>query len=324
VTTGKEPGSPQESARSSFSTSAAHVGLRTAQKERPAGAGHAPSAAAAILGHIAAVVGVLAGLVYLAGLVMLWIRLYRLDLPARETVAYLPREFVISIGLRDVVLPFAVTTAFVLAEFLVIETAERRRRALAQRAAERRERFGVSGPAHQSMLSKRNLYIVVIGGGAYVLAWGLFVERSLLPQALAFLVWMAVAFPALTFIGRTLRRANEEGHITRTTRRVAALLSSAIVATPLAIVLADRFYEPQDAVVCLSDSGVISGVLIGATDSAVYVGSYPESSVDNETASATPHVIAVMSDAIERYYYGPAGLTDQSAQLCRSSEGAAS
>jgi hypothetical protein len=233
-----------------------------------AGGFQLPSVVATLSAIITVVVG-LTALVYIFGGVVLWIRLHREHFPADSVVTSLPRELVIGVGLKSVIVP-TVGLAIVAAIGLVLVTVSLR--------------LGKG-------IRTRGTIALVVGAILFTM---LFVAFRGSWWALA---WIAVACAAYFLalgVGYRLK-LHRSGYWTPATIAIwAAVLG--IVGAGFRILLEWNNPSLEQAVICVNDGGTkYDGLLIGETGEAVYLG---------QGEQADRVVISIPTGRIEELWIG--------------------
>lgn len=233
------------------------------------------SDASPVLKNLAQAVGLLAGLVavvYVAGAIVLALRLFLARLPTQAVVGELPREFVISIGMAQVLLP----ALLIMLPWFVI----------------RFVRGGRSDPSRHLGLIRWPLiaaFLLTLPGLLWPVFSGFPGRRGawvlLFLPLTVFLTWLAVR-AAVVVRQAVLKRRNDE--LARAwlssapdTKlkwswsgwRAITSLGLAYVAILLApLVLVGAAFSLSDAKVCMTEGRWINGYLLGVTPKGVYVG----------------------------------------------------
>jgi hypothetical protein len=123
-----------------------------------------------VVGRVTSVLTALAaflGLVYLLGAGVLWIRLAREGLPTEVVITSLPRELLLSIGLRSIFLPALVFAGLGALVLIVVEKGPRRVRKASGRA---------SVPASTrscfcSAIFVASVVVLIVASVAFVVLW---------------------------------------------------------------------------------------------------------------------------------------------------------
>lgn len=195
------------------------------------------AAATAVLG--------LAAFVYLTGGAVLWARLRAVGLPADTVVAVLPRELLVSTGLRTVVVPTVVLSGVALVSFFIWSL-----------WAERPGWFFLAG---------LGLVIVVGGVGGGLIGFALASESKTwwfgwtVGVGLALLVGFLAGGPS------SLQRPGMS--------LLVLVLAVGVISAVVRFIVELRVPRLDSAVVCVkADATAYTGLLIGETDDAVYLG----------------------------------------------------
>jgi hypothetical protein len=210
--------------------------------------------------------------VYLVGAGVLWVRLWREGLPTDAVIAVLPRELVVAVGLRSIVVPaviLAPIAALVLWRATKIQPSNLR---------DFWEGLGGVGGAVRVLASLVAGVTVVaswlVGGPLIVVGW---------------IVGIIVVTMTSAVIGITLR--NRLSTIPGVALTALAVSSAAALARVVVELEDPRLASAE---VCVVDGGdAYDGVLIGETDQAVYLGQPP-----------SDRVVAVPRDRIGELWIG--------------------
>lgn len=198
------------------------------------------------LSQIVTFVVSLTAFIYIAGATVLWIRLFRSDLPADSVVTSLPRELVVGVGLKSVVAPSVVLAAIGAAALGVMTVALR---------------LGGTKRTHGSIavivgIAFFSAAILTLPGVGWAIGWALAAA--------------AVYFGALA-IG-WLGKWHDPAFWDRTKIALAAALIGLLGA---GIRVLTELADPRldNAVVCVNDGGSkYDGLLIGESGQAIYLG----------------------------------------------------
>jgi hypothetical protein len=199
----------------------------------------------------------LAGLVYIFGALVLWVRLARSDLPS-DVVSALPRELVIGVGLKSVVAP-SVLFAFIAAfGFVAVTYAVR------------------FGKLHEHRMNIATTHGVLAFAGGTIVIGGVFLLAALSygRPLTTMWIWAALAIAVLSlalvigWFAKKVVAATSWGP--GTIALLAAILG--LVGAFGRIVLEAADPRLEDAVVCLAEGEAYPGLLIGEASSSVYLG----------------------------------------------------
>jgi hypothetical protein len=215
---------------------------------------------ASIAGLLAAVVAV----VYVGGGALLWLRLAQLHLPAGSVIAYLPREFLVSIGLRELVLPL-VTIAVIVASLVFV----------AYDVASSRYWAAVSPRIHLMLRTRvwRAFWLVVrVAFVGVLLLYGLlgWTELSRSEKILT-VIALSVLAGGLTFV-KEVKRAYGQNEASVAQAGAIAVLGFTLACVPTVILYADVRWSPQRAVVCMARGEPIAADYIGEASDRIYLG----------------------------------------------------
>jgi hypothetical protein len=224
------------------------------------------------LGQVITVLAGVLAFVYLVGGGLMWVRLWREGLPAGAAVSPLPRELLITIGLRDVVIP-AIPLALLAA--LIIASIAYMQRVLTDTTddsdAQTRDTKDDSD-AHKRARNIRRIrwaYIVIAFLVVLVLNVGL--QLAVYGVAAQILGW-AIGLVAVVFIGWFIA-TTLSGRLTSFPAVALAALGIGLVAAAVRIGVEVWNPELEKAKVCVNDGGTpYEGDLIGQTSEAVYIG----------------------------------------------------
>jgi hypothetical protein len=230
-----------------------------------------------VLGGVAAS----AGFVYLIGGTVMWLRFRQADLPADQAVSLMPRQQLLVVGLRLMVLPCLATGA--LAWFATSRTSSIS--AVVEPDVGRfkrvRRRLGAIG--------KLRLAALLVG---FLLLAAL---ALMLPATWASLGWLVAAIMIIGFRVRQVRRLRAAQEGGRPAGRLDPRLAMALVAVVAAgvVSLARQLDQPVQllrASVQLDGGGVRTGVFVGSNGDDVLIGD-----IDKHTIVALPRerVVAV-------------------------------
>jgi hypothetical protein len=223
------------------------------------------SRAVAVLTALASVVG----FVYLLGAAVLWVRLSREHFPPEPVIVSLPRELLLSVGLRTIVLPalaYAVLASLVI---LLVKTMGRAREVAAELVDALFGEETAHPYRHQLRSALELLLFSQIGGvtSLAILGGFLLVKRSGFNEA----VWWAIGaivviLVAAVIASRWPAQIGKLGNVLRI-----AVLVSVVAAI---VRLGGEFVDPQFAqvTVCTKDGKTFSGLFIAETDSGAYLG----------------------------------------------------
>jgi hypothetical protein len=279
---------PAESGDASLKAEPAESGESGVKAEpaesRDAGANAAHPAWAALT-QAAGLLGAAAALVYLGGAIVFWLRLRALDLPADAIFSYMPREFLISVGVREVLLPLIALTALYLLLFAVTDSLEGKKKQEQEqkRATVRRQR----------RLSYVLAFLLI---GVGVIA---FITDSRPVGFLSF--YFGVLFLISTRSSPWLR-----ARLSKRSEAVKGMVMSAYVATlmlPAAIAFANWQWQPQQALICTKTGLTMTGDLIGVTADNIYI-SQPTEEQRQDSTPVTPRVVAVRGSETAHFYFG--------------------
>jgi hypothetical protein len=212
--------------------------------------------------------------VYLVGAGVLWTRLYREELPKEAVITSLPRELLLSVGIRTIFLPmliFAVLAASVLALFLIAHD---------------------SGPSGRGTRKATIMQLRILGGLVAVAGILLFVLLGIFgPDWTWAAVWIG-AGAAVLLMTTALYLFFDASPLVRF---VAVVVVAALTGTVGRLIL-EIESQFEEVAVCVNDGGRhYSGLLIGETGNGVYVGIVDE----------TPrHVIEVPRDRLSEVKIG--------------------
>jgi hypothetical protein len=218
------------------------------------------------LGQIFGLVAGVVGLVYAVGGGALALRLYLEDLPSLTVVGQLPRAYLISIGLTQIVLPGLAVAALYAAGRLLVGSAAPRPERLAGPWPRRSwtELVAVSAPLA--------LVATVLGASPAITRDGLSGKVVWL-LALGFVVNLIVMLVALRLRAAVAARHASTWNALRATTWMTLIVLLAVL--PACILFAGTF-RLLDAKVCMATHSE-SGVLIGETGDRVYIGESAES-----------------------------------------------
>lgn len=205
------------------------------------------------LGQVFTVIAGAVAFVYLVGAGVLWVRLWREGLPTDAVISVLPRELIVAVGLRSIIVPaslLAPVAAIVLWAASRIKPSNLRD-------------FGVGISEARAFDLMRILFVLGFGGTWVV---------SLVVRGPLIVIGWTVGFAVVVFtsalIGVALR-----GRLS--SLPIVALTALAVSSVAAAVRVAFELKDPRlEAVkVCVKDGGdPYEGVLIGETTTAVYVG----------------------------------------------------
>jgi hypothetical protein len=215
-----------------------------------------------LIGTISQIVAFFAGLtafVYVAGGTVLWIRLFRSELPADPVVTSLPRELVISIGLKDVVLPAAVLAAIAWAALMAVTQA---------------------GSVGRGSKRTHGVIALIVGLVAFL------VTLWFVPSISWALGWTVAAF-AVYFLALLAgwipkKLGYADPALKQLTPKSAVVLGAVIALFGAFLRIVFEVADPQldNAVVCVNDRGApYKGLLVGQAQDTVYLGKRPQRAV---------------------------------------------
>jgi hypothetical protein len=253
---------------------------------------------------LAALAG-LASLVYLAGGLVLAVRLEQLSLPWEPVIGQLPREFLLSIGIGQVVFPACLAAAAYAVSRLMYRTKEkppfRRLRADKPDSANTRRWC-----AHAALLLAA-MCLVTWAGWALTHTQDPGVARPASPGLLS-VHWLVVALALLisAVTATELRGKVAEDAADWHSFDTAALMTGIYGAAFIPAFIAVFAGAPLNrAIVCRTAGGSRSGVLIGQTSDRVYLG-------EDRRAGARARIMAFPASKVDEVYIGsaPSRLTD--------------
>ena len=223
------------------------------ESSRPHGA-ERPSFFVTLSQIIALVVG-LTAFVYVAGGAVLWIRLFRSDLPADSVVTSLPRELVIGVGLKSVVAPAAVLAILAATALAMVTTAARLGRG-------QKRTHGVIAVVLGLAIFGAGFLISIRVGSTFAFP---VVNLPIEPVVASAVFYLALA------IGLGGKYVQQGFWDPMKIALAAAVIG--LIGAGLRIGL--EFADPRldNAVVCVNDGGIsYDGLLIGQAQEAVYLG----------------------------------------------------
>jgi hypothetical protein len=213
------------------------------------------------LSQIVAFFAGLTAFVYVAGGTVLWIRLFRSDLPADSVVTSLPRELVISIGLKDVVLP---ASALAIIAWV-----------------------GLMAVTHATSIGRGSMrthgLLALVLGLVAVASVGMLWFMPSTKWALGYFVAGLIVYFAGLFAGwfrKTRGRKNPE--MPHLTARQAVVVAAVIALLGSFVRIVVEVANPRldDAVVCVNDKKPrYVGLLVGQAQDAIYLGDQEEQAV---------------------------------------------
>jgi hypothetical protein len=236
-----------------------------------------PSDVLVTLSQIVAFTVGLGAFVYIAGAAVLWVRLSQSHFPADSVVTSLPRELVVGIGLKSVVVP-SVALAIVAGlgiGLVTVPTPLRR-----YRNSSTKRTHGVIG--------------LLLGLAVAIVAW-LFFTFSI-----NLLVWWGAAAALAYFIALGVGKSLQ--HKTWDVAAI-ALAAAAIGLLGAAFRVVVEAVDPRldNATVCVKDGGApYVGLLIGEAANAVYLGREEEDGVGK-----TDVVVAIPRERVSEVWIGP-------------------
>jgi hypothetical protein len=216
------------------------------------------------LPQLIALVAALAGVVYVTGALVLAIRLFLERLPVQAVVGELPREFLVSIGMAQVILPALIIVSLYIGYRFV--RGDRARVPRPPGEAPRTRLAAFVATAFLLVLPGVVLSIVHRHGARLIVGVLLLGPTALVMTAFAI-------FVAATVRSRVLQRSEAaEGWRWNEWRAVlaVALAYGFVLVVPL-ISFAAAF-RPSDAKVCTTSGQWINGMLLGETGRGVYLG----------------------------------------------------
>jgi hypothetical protein len=240
------------------------------------------------------VVGLLAGVVgllYAMGGGVLMLRLYLEDLPSLTVVGQLPREFLISTALSQIVLPALVVSAvYVAVRFLLGSSARPPKKLIHQWSrGSTRGWFEVLAASVSGALA-----LTLIG------AIPAFVRKGLTQQVIWLLVVSLVLMTIVVLVALRLRASvaihyRLTWHELRPVALMAFILALTVV--PACVLFAGTFHL-LDAKVCTTEKLEENGVLVGQTDGGVLIG-------DARGAPGEPRrVVSIPADHVQKLVIG--------------------
>lgn len=246
-----------------------------------------------LLKALGLVVGLLAGaigLLYAAGGGVLMLRLYLEDLPSLTVVGQLPREYLISIALTQIVLPALVAGGLYLAGRLLLVRSARP----PERLVHQWSRDSASGRwALLAVGAAIAIALTLLGGIPALVRKGVTQEVVWL-FAISFVVTLVVVLVALRL--RSGLATRERNRWNEFRPKVAMALIVAFTLVPACVLFAGTFHL-LDAKVCTTEQLEVSGVLVGQTDRSVLIG---EERVQGEKRN----VSSIPLDMVERIVIG--------------------
>ena len=248
-----------------------------------------------LLKALGLVVGLLAGIVgllYAIGGGVLTLRLFLEDLPSLTVVGQLPREFLISIGLTQIVLPALGAAALYLAARVLLGSSVRPPARLVRqwRGGSRR---GWAELVVVSMLVASGL--TLLAGAPALRREGFDEENLVFLLAIAALATVVVELVALRVRASLAERERYAWNTLRPMVAMALVVAFALV--PAFVVFAGTFHL-LEAKVCVENRADPAGVLVGETSAGVYIG-------DAQGAREGPRrVVSVPTERVEKLLIG--------------------
>jgi len=247
------------------------------------------------------VFGLLAGLVtlvYAVGGGVLALRLFFEDLPSLTVVGQLPREYLIAVGLTQIVLPVLVAAGLYLGVRLLVGSSVPPPARLVQEWTGRSWRGWGEFVGVSALLA---LVVVFLGASPAYTREGL--SRKLLWLLLVgFVVTWLVMMVALKLRAALATRERD----TWNTSRVAVWMTSivALASLPAFVIFAGTFHF-LDAKVCAAGPRQISGVFIGESSDRVYIGE------SNHRTAGPRRVVSIPLSQVEEVLIGGEAATER-------------
>jgi hypothetical protein len=248
-----------------------------------------------VLKALGLVVGLLAGIVgllYAIGGGVLTLRLYLQDLPSLTVVGQLPREFLISIALTQIVLPAVAAAGVYVAWRVLFRSSEGPPTKLVRQW----RRGGFRSWATLGLVSLLIALVLTLPAAAPALGREGF-DREKLNAAVA----IALAVTVVVELGALKARATlaERERFAWSTARpmIAMALVIALAVLPAFVVAAGTFHF-LEAKVCVEDRLDAAGVLVGETSAGVYIGD------PRGTGEGPRRVVSVPSERVEKLLIG--------------------
>ncbi len=241
-------------------------------------AGRRPSDVFVTVSQIVAFILGLGAFVYIAGAAVLWVRLSRSNFPADSVVTSLPRELVVGIGLKDVVVP-SVALAIVAGLGILLVT----------RSPLKRDATGVTKRTHGTI--------------GVVLGIAVFIAASLVFTFSFNLVWVwwgaaaVLAYFIALGVGKALQHKTWDFV-------VIALAAAAIGLLGAVFRVVVEAVDPRldNATVCVNDGGAAYvGLLIGEAENAVYLGREEA----DDVGKTDDVVVAIPRERVSEVWIGP-------------------
>jgi hypothetical protein len=248
-----------------------------------------------VLKALGLVVGLLAGIVgllYAIGGGVLTLRLYLEDLPSLTVVGQLPREFLISIALTQIVLPAVAAAGVYLAWRVLFRSSAGPPTNLVRQWRRR----GFRSWAELGLVSLLIALVLTLPAAAPALKREGF-DKEKLNAAVA----IALAATVVVELGALKARATlaERERFTWSTARprIAMVLVIALAVLPAFVVAAGTFHF-LEAKVCVEDRLDAAGVLVGETSAGVYIGD------PRGTGEGPRRVVSVPTERVEKLLIG--------------------